>query len=201
MIRILLAEDQRMIRGALARLLDLEPDLVVVADVSSGDEVVPRALETRPDVALLDIQMPRLDGLAAAAALRRAMPACPVLILTTFTRPGYVRRAIEAGAAGFLAKDGPVEELADAVRRVVAGERVMDPALAVTALAAGPNPLSPREREVLATATHTSSVAEISRILHLSEGTVRNYLSAAIGKTGTRNRAEAARLADANGWL
>ena len=111
MIRILLAEDQRMIRGALARLLDLEPDLAVVADVSSGDEVVPRALETRPDVALLDIQMPRLDGLAAAAALRRAMPACPVLILTTFARPGYVRRALEAGAAGFLAKDGPVEEL------------------------------------------------------------------------------------------
>ncbi len=201
MIRILLAEDQRMIRGALARLLDLEPDLAVVADVSSGDEVVPRALETRPDVALLDIQMPRLDGLAAAAALRRAMPACPVLILTTFARPGYVRRALEAGAAGFLAKDGPVEELADAVRRVVAGERVMDPALAVTALAAGPNPLSPREREVLATATYTSSVAEISRILHLSEGTVRNYLSAAIGKTGARNRTEAARLADANGWL
>ncbi|HUX69837.1 MAG TPA: response regulator transcription factor [Cellulomonadaceae bacterium] len=201
MIRILLAEDQQMIRGALARLLDLETDLTVVAEASSGDEVVALALETRPDVALLDIQMPRLDGLAAAAALRRVMPGCPVLILTTFTRPGYVRRALEAGAAGFLAKDGPVVELADAVRRVVAGERVMDPALAVTALAAGPNPLSPREREVLATATYASSVADISRILYLSEGTVRNYLSAAIGKTGARNRTEAARIADANGWL
>jgi two-component system, NarL family, response regulator DesR len=200
-IRILLAEDQGMIRGALARLLDLEPDLEVVAQVPSGDRVVEAALASRPDVALLDIQMPGLDGLAAAAALREALPGCPVVILTTFGRPGYLRRAMQAGAVGFLVKDGPVEELATAIRRVLAGEHVLDPALAASALAAAPNPLSPRERDVLAASVDGAGVAEIARALHLSEGTVRNYLSAAIGKTGARNRTEAARTAGANGWL
>ena len=158
-------------------------------------------LRTAPDVALLDIQMPGMDGLAAAAALREALPGCPVLILTTFGRPGYLRRAMQAGAAGFLVKDGPVEELADAVRRVLAGEHVLDPALAAGALAAAPSPLSPRERDVLAAAADGSTVAAIAAQLHLSVGTVRNYLSAAIGKTSARNRVEAAHRAAANGWL
>jgi len=200
-IRILLAEDQGMVRGALARLLDLEPDLEVVAQVSSGDQVVPAALASRPDVALLDIQMPGLDGLSAAAALREALPGCPVLILTTFGQPGYLRRAMQAGAAGFLVKDGPIEDLATAIRRVLAGEHVLDPALAASALAAAPNPLSPRERDVLAAAGDGATIADIAGRLHLSEGTVRNYLSAAIGKTGSRNRTEAAHTAAANGWL
>ena len=201
MIRLLLAEDQGMIRGALARLLDLEPDFTVVAQVASGDEVIEAALRTEPDVALLDIQMPGLDGLTAAAALREALPGCPVVILTTFGRPGYLRRAMQAGAAGFLVKDGPIEELAAAIRRVVAGEHVLDPALAASALAASPSPLSPRERDVLAAAGDGATVAAIAAQLHLSEGTVRNYLSAAIGKTSTRNRIEAAHRAAANGWL
>jgi len=200
-IRLLLAEDQGMIRGALARLLDLEPDFTVVAQVASGDEVIEAALRTEPDVALLDIQMPGLDGLTAAAALREALPGCPVVILTTFGRPGYLRRAMQAGAAGFLVKDGPIEELAAAIRRVVAGEHVIDPALAASALAASPSPLSPRERDVLAAAGDGATVAAIAAQLHLSEGTVRNYLSAAIGKTSTRNRIEAAHRAAANGWL
>lgn len=201
MIRILLAEDQGMIRGALARLLDLEPDLEVVAQVGSGDQVVPFALQMLPDIALLDIQMPGLDGLTAATALRAALPACRVLILTTFGHPGYLRQAMQAGAAGFLVKDGPVEDLAVAIRRVIAGEHVLDPTLAATALSGPPNPLSARERDVLATAVDGAPVADIAARLHLSPGTVRNYLSAAIAKTGTRNRAEATHTATTNGWL
>jgi two-component system, NarL family, response regulator DesR len=200
-IRVLLAEDQGMMRGALALLLDLEPDLEVVAQVSSGDAIVPAALEARPDVALLDIEMPGGDGISAAAELRRRLPACRVLILTTFGRPGYLRRAMEAGASGFLVKDGPVESLAAAVRRVLAGERVVDPDLAAAALAAGPDPLTDRERDVLREAADGSTVADIASRLHLSESTVRNYLSAAITKTGTRNRIEAVRVARDNGWL
>ncbi|MFI6131227.1 DNA-binding response regulator [Micromonospora sp. NPDC051141] len=201
MIRLLLAEDQGMMRGALALLLNLEPDLEVVAEESTGAGAVAAARRTRPDVALLDIEMPDGTGLDAAAALRTEVPDCRVLILTTFGRPGYLRRAMEAGARGFLVKDGPVAELAAAVRRVLAGERVIDPALAAAALSAGPDPLTDRERAVLATAEDGATVADIAAELHLSESTVRNYLSAAIGKTGTRNRIEAARTARANGWL
>ena len=201
MIRILLAEDQGMVRGALATLLNLEPDLEVVAQVATGDQVVPTALRTEPDVALLDIEMPELDGLSAATALRTARPGCRVLILTTFGRPGYLRRAMDAGANGFLVKDGPVELLADAIRRVLRGEQVIDPALAVAALSAGRNPLSPRERDVLAAGADGSTAPDIARRLHLSEGTVRNYLSSAIQKTGARNRVEATRVATDNGWL
>ncbi|GIH52456.1 two component transcriptional regulator, LuxR family [Microbispora rosea] len=201
MIKVLLAEDQGMMRGALALLLNLEDDIEVVAQVGHGDEVVDTALRTRPDVALLDIEMPGRGGLDSAADLRERLPECAVLILTTFGRPGYLRRAMEAGARGFLVKDGPVEDLADAVRRVLRGERVIDPALAAAALSTGPSPLTDRERDVLATAADGSTISDISARLHLSESTVRNYLSSAIGKTGTRNRIEAARLARHNGWL
>ena len=200
-IRVLLAEDQGMMRGALALLLRLEPDIEVVAEVADGDSVVSTAVRERPDVALLDIEMPGIDGLTAAAELRRRLPGCKILILTTFGRPGYLRRAMEAGASGFLVKDGPVEELAAAIRRVLAGERVVDPALAAAALSAGPNPLTERERDVLAAAADGSTVADIAARLHLSESTVRNYLSAAIGKTGSRNRIEAVRVARQQGWL
>ncbi|MBB5870935.1 two-component system response regulator DesR [Allocatelliglobosispora scoriae] len=201
MIRVLLAEDQGMMRGALALLLNLEADIEVVAQVERGDEVVPAALAARPDVALLDIEMPGMSGLDAAALLRTALPSCRVLIVTTFGRPGYLRRAMDAGASGFLVKDGPVEELAAAIRRVLAGERVVDPALATAALAAGPNPLTDREREVLAAAADGSTIADIAARLHLSESTVRNYLSTVIGKTGARNRMEALQSARSQGWM
>ncbi|MFE9847327.1 response regulator [Streptomyces sp. NPDC005576] len=200
-VRVLLAEDQGMMRGALALLLGMEPDFDVVAQVGSGDEIVPAALASRPDVALLDIELPVRSGLDAAADLREQVPECRVLILTTFGRPGYLRRAMEAGAAGFLVKDGPVEELAGAIRKVLAGETVVDPALAAAALGAGPSPLTGRERDVLNAASGGATVADIARRLHLSESTVRNYLSSAIGKTGTRNRTEAARAARQQGWL
>ncbi len=200
-IKLLLAEDQGMMRGALALLLGLEDDFEIVAQLGNGDEIVPRALETRPDVALLDIELPGRSGLDAAAALREALPECQVLILTTFGRPGYLRRAMEAGAAGFLVKDGPVEELAVAIRRVLAGERVIDPGLAAAALSAGPNPLTQRERDVLSAAVDGATVADIAVKVHLSPATVRNYLSSAIGKTQTRNRMEAVRAARQNGWL
>ncbi|MEW2575331.1 response regulator transcription factor [Streptomyces syringium] len=200
-ISVLLAEDQGMMRGALALLLGLEDDIEIVAQVGDGDEILPQALATRPDIALLDIELPGRSGLDAAADLRERLPDCRVLILTTFGRPGYLRRAMEAGASGFLVKDGPVEELAAAIRRVLAGERVIDPALAAAALSAGPNPLTQRERDVLAAAVDGATVADIAARVHLSPATVRNYLSAAIGKTATRNRMEAVRAARQNGWL
>lgn len=200
-VRILLAEDQGMMRGALALLLGMEEDLEVVAQVGSGDEIVPAARAARADVALLDIELPGRSGLDAAAELRTACPDCRVVILTTFGRPGYLRRAMEAGAAGFLVKDGPVEELAGVVRRVLAGETVIDPALAAAALSAGPSPLTPREAQTLGAATDGATVADIALRLRLSESTVRNYLSSAIGKTGTRNRMEAVREARRRGWL
>jgi two-component system response regulator DesR len=199
--RVLLAEDQAMVRGALAALLALEADLEVVAEVGRGDQVLARALEARPDVALLDIEMPGLDGLSAAAQLRAGVPGCRVVILTTFGRPGYLRRAMEAGAVGFLLKDAPAAELADAIRRVARGQRVVDPALALAALSEGANPLSERERETLALAATSGTIADIAGRLGLSEGTVRNHLSAAIQKVGARNRAEAARIAAEKGWL
>lgn len=201
MIRVLLAEDQRMMREALATLLQMEPDIEVVAQVGGGDTAVAAALTHRPDVALLDIEMPDGSGLDAALALRDQVPGCQVMILTTFARPGYLRRAMEAGARGFLVKDAPMDELATAIRRTLAGEQVITPALAATALAAGPNPLTDRERDVLAAAIDGATVADIASQLHLSESTVRNYLSAAIGKTGARNRIEAANTARSHGWL
>lgn len=200
-VRVLLAEDQGMMRGALALLLGMEPDFEVVAQVGSGDEVVSAALEQRPDVALLDIEMPGLSGLEAAALLRDHLPGCRVVMVTTFGRPGYLRRAMDAGAAGFVVKDGPVEELAEAVRRVLRGETVIDPALAAAALSAGPNPLTGRERDALNASADGATVADIAVRLRLSESTVRNYLSAAIGKTSTRNRMEAVREARRQGWL
>ncbi|MFE3825519.1 response regulator [Streptomyces sp. NPDC059092] len=200
-VRVLLAEDQGMLRGALALLLGMEADMEVVAQVARGDAIVDAALTSRPDVALLDIELPGLSGLDAAAALRTEVPECRVLILTTFGRPGYLRRAMEAGAAGFLVKDGPVEELAAAIRRALTGETVIDPALAAAALSAGPSPLTARERDVLNASVDGATVADMARALRLSESTVRNYLSAAIGKTGTRNRMEAVRAARRQGWL
>ncbi|MFH9982987.1 response regulator [Streptomyces sp. NPDC017179] len=200
-IRLLLAEDQQMMRGALALLLGMEDDMEVVAQVSAGDAVADAALAHRPDVALLDIELPGMSGLDAAAELREQAPGCRVLILTTFGRPGYLRRAMEAGAGGFLVKDGPVEELAAAVRRVLAGETVVDPVLAAAALSAGPSPLTARECDVLRASAGGATVADVAAKLHLSESTVRNYLSAAIGKTGTRNRTEALREARRQGWL
>ena len=190
-----------MVRGALATLLSLEPDMEVAGQVGRGDEVVPAAERLRPDVALLDIEMPGLDGLDAAAALHQALPGCTIIVLTTFGRPGYLRRAMEAGASGFLVKDGPAEDLASAIRRALAGQRVIDPALAAAALSAGPTPLSPRERDVLVAAADGATIAAIATLLHLSEGTVRNYLSSAIQKTDARNRIEAVRSADQHGWL
>jgi two-component system response regulator DesR len=201
LIRILLAEDQAMVRGALASLLSLEDDIEVVAEVERGDRVLEAARERGPDVALLDIEMPGLDGLSAAAQLRTALPSCRTIVVTTFGRPGYLRRAMEAGASGFLLKDAPAAQLAEAIRRVAAGGRVVDPALALDALAEGTNPLSPREREVLAASTETATIAGLALRLSLSEGTVRNHLSAAIQKVGARNRAEAARIAEEKGWL
>lgn len=201
MIRVLLAEDQGMMRGALALLLNLEDDIEVVAQIGAGDRIIPEALAVRPDIALLDIELPGRSGLDAAAELRDTLPGCKVLILTTFGRPGYLRRAMEAGACGFLVKDGPVEDLATAIRRVLAGERVIDPALAAAALSSGPNPLTPREQDVLNAAADGATVADIAAKVHLSESTVRNYLSAAIGKTSARNRMEALRTARHNGWL
>jgi two-component system response regulator DesR len=200
-IRLLIADDQALVRGALAALLDLEPDLEVVSEVGRGDEVVEAVRATKPDVALLDVEMPGLDGIEAAAALRRAVPGVRVLMVTTFGRPGYLRRAMEAGAAGFVVKDTPAAQLADAVRRVHQGLRVVDPSLAAETLVAGTSPLTARESDVLRAAREGGTVADIARGLHLSEGTVRNHLSAAIGKTGARTRAEAARIAIDNGWL
>lgn len=200
-IRILLADDQALVRGALSALLDLEPDLEVVAEVGTGDAVLPAAREHRPDVALLDVEMPGMDGIAAAAVLHQELPDVRVLIVTTFGRPGFLRRALQAGASGFVVKDTPAAELADAVRRVHAGLRVVDPALATDSLIAGESPLTARETEVLQAARDGSSVAVIAGRLFLSEGTVRNHLSAAIGKTSAANRAEAVVVATDNGWL
>src|ERR671910_786200 len=200
-VRVLLAEDQAMVRGALSALLTLEEDVEIVAEASRGDEVVPATLDALPDVALLDIEMPGGDGLTAAAALKESLRSCRVVILTTFGRAGYLRRAMESGALGFLLKDAPASELATAIRRAIDGERVVDPGLAAAALSEGESPLTEREREVLAASTSGSTIGDLARELYLSEGTVRNYLSTAIKKLGTRNRAEAAHLAERKGWL
>jgi two-component system response regulator DesR len=200
-IRVLIAEDQAMVRGALASLLALEDDIEVVAEVERGDHVVAAARAERADVALLDIEMPGLDGIAAAGELARELPGTRMLILTTFGRPGYLRRALENGATGFLLKDAPADRLAEAVREIHAGRRVIDPGLAAAAIADGISPLTEREGDVLHAARKQATAAEIARELYLSEGTVRNYLSSAIRKLGARNRAEAVRIADEKGWL
>jgi two-component system, NarL family, response regulator DesR len=200
-IRLLLADDQELVRVALVALLALQPDFEVVSSVGRGDEVVAAAIESHPDVALLDIEMPGLDGLAAATVLAAEVPDCRVIILTTFGRAGYLRRAMESGAAGFVVKDAPAEALADAIRRVVRGERVIDPTLAAATLAAGDSPLTARERDVLIASRQGASVADIAARLYLSEGTVRNYVSSSISKTAGRNRMDALRIADERGWL
>ncbi len=200
-IRILVADDQALVRGALATLLDLEADIDVVAEVARGDEVVSAVEEHHPDVVLMDVDMPGLDGIAATADLRAVSPSTRVLVVTTFGRPGYLRRALQAGADGFVVKDTPARSLADAVRRVHAGMRVVDPALAADSLVSGESPLTGREADLLRAARGGGSISDIAKVVHLSEGTVRNHLSAAMGKTGGRNRADAARIADENGWL
>jgi two-component system response regulator DesR len=201
LIRVLLAEDQTMVRGALSSLLELEGDIEVVAQVGRGDEIVAAAERSLPDVALLDIELPGIDGLTAAALLRERLPAVRIIILTTFGRPGYLRRAMETGAIGYVLKDAPTETLAVAIRRAMEGKRTVDPTLAVSALSEGGNPLTSRERDVLAASREVATVAEIAEKLFLSEGTVRNHLSEAIQKLEAHNRAEAVRIAEQKGWL
>jgi two-component system response regulator DesR len=200
-IRVLLAEDQLMFRTAVRRLLELEGDIDVVAEVGRGDEVVAAALAARPDVAVVDIEMPARDGISAATDLRESLPSCRTLILTMYGRPGFVQRAMAVGVAGFVLKDAPVEALAAAIRRCAAGEDVIDPGLAARALRAGPCPLSPRENDILAGCAKGLSTAEIATRLWLSEGTVRNRISEILGKLGVRNRAEAVQIAREHGWL
>ena len=201
MIRVLVADDQALVRGALVALLQMEDDLDVVAEVARGDEVVDAAREHAVDVALLDVEMPGMDGLSAARAVTEALPACRVLMVTTFGRPGYLKQAMAAGASGFVVKDTPARQLADAVRRVHQGLRVVDPTLAAESLTQGDSPLTDREADVLQAARDGGTVADVAAALFLSEGTVRNHLSSAIGKTGARTRAEAVRVAVDNGWL
>jgi two-component system response regulator DesR len=200
-IRVLLAEDQQMFRTAVRRLLELEDDIEVVAEVARGDELVRAALSARPDVAVVDIEMPAQDGISAVSELRNILPDCRTLILTMFGRPGFVQRAIERGVSGFLLKDAPIEVLASAIRRCAAGETVVDPSLAARALRAGNSPLSTREREILAACADGLPTAELATRLWLSEGTVRNRVSEILGKLGARNRAEAVQIARERGWL
>jgi two-component system, NarL family, response regulator DesR len=200
-IRVLVAEDVRLLREALTTVLGLESDVEVVAAVSAGDRIVAAALEHRPDVAVLDIAMPGIDGLTAAAELHRQLPECRVLIMTGLGRPGNLRRALAAGVAGFVVKDAPSAELIDAVRRVAAGHRVIDPQLALAALEVPDNPLSPREAEVLKRHAAGADAAQIAADMFLSYGTVRNYLASAVTKLGARNRVDAARIAADAGWL
>jgi two-component system response regulator DesR len=190
-----------MVRGALATMLGLESDIEVVAEVGRGDEVLAAAQAAHPDVALLDVEMPGQDGIAAAAELLAALPSVRVLMVTTFGRPGYLRRAMQAGVSGFVVKDTPARQLAEMVRKVASGLRVIDPSLAAETLSSGDSPLTERETDVLSVARAGGTVADIARSLSLSEGTVRNYLSSAIGKTSARTRADAVRIAEQNGWL
>ena len=201
MIKLVLADDQALVRGALAALLNLEPDLEVVAEVGRGDEILDACRHHQADVAVLDVEMPGMDGIEATTLIKAALPATHVLIVTTFGRPGYLRRALRSGADGFLVKDTPAKQLADAVRRVHTGLRVVDPALAADSMATGESPLTSRETDVLRAAVGGDTIATIAGKLVLSEGTVRNHLSNAIGKTGASTRAEAARIATEYGWL
>ncbi|RKW70267.1 DNA-binding response regulator [Galactobacter caseinivorans] len=200
-IRLVLADDQAMVRGALGALLELEGDLEVVGEAGNGTEAVALAASLKPDVVLMDIQMPGVDGIEATRAVREGCPGTRVLIVTTFARPGYLRAALEAGASGFVVKDAPAEQLADAVRRVHAGLRVVDPALAEASLFDGANPLTEREQQVLRLTLDGRPVAGIAAEVFLSAGTVRNHLSSAIGKTGAENRSQAAQMARQKGWI
>jgi two-component system response regulator DesR len=200
-VRIMIAEDQTMVRQALVALLELEPDIEVVAQAATGDEALAMARKHGPDVAVLDIEMPGASGIEVAQRLQADRFAGKVVIVTTFDRPGYLRAAMAAGASGFLLKDAPAADLAAAIRQVAAGGRVVDPSLAAAALAQGDSPLTDREAEVLAAAAGHDAIADIAARLHLSNGTVRNHLSAAIQKLGARNRAEAVQLAQQKGWL
>lgn len=200
-IRLLLADDQDLVRGGLSALLNLEPDLSVVAEIGTGEELLSTIREHSPDVALVDIEMPGIDGIEAVREVTKEGLGTKCLIVTTFGRPGYLRRAMDAGAAGFVVKDTPADQLAEMVRRVHRGQRVVDPTLAADSLAGGHNPLTEREREVLKAAAGGGSVKQIAATLHLSQGTVRNHLSSAIGKTGAQNRHDAARQAQDSGWL
>ncbi len=201
MIRVVVADDQALVRGALAMVLDLESDIEVVGEASSGDELIAMAHREQPDIALVDVHMPDTDGLTAAARMRRELPDCRVVICTTFGRPGYLLRAMEAGAFGFIVKNSTPESLVAAVRKVAAGLRVVDPALAAESMMSGSNPLTERERQVLSCAADGVTVDRIARRLHLSNGTVRNHLSAVIGKTGASTRGEAFKIAEERGWL
>jgi two-component system, NarL family, response regulator DesR len=201
LIRVVVADDQALVRGALATMLDLEPDITVVAQAGNGEEVLSAAQQSRPDVVLMDVQMPGKDGLTTAEELHNVVPSCKILICTTFGRPGYLARAMACGASGFVVKDAPPEHLVDAVRRVHNGLRVVDPALAAESLTTGTNPLTEREHDVLRAAADGRTVAAVAKSLHLSEGTVRNHLSSVIGKTGARTRSEAVRIAEQRGWL
>jgi two-component system response regulator DesR len=200
-IRLVIADDQALVRGALVALLGLEPDIEVVAELGDGTRVADAVVEYSADVAMLDVEMPGVDGISAADAVRRAAPSCRVLMVTTFGRPGYLKRAMQAGASGFVVKDTPARQLAEAVRRVHRGLRVVDPALAAESLTSGDSPLTLRETDVLRAAAAGGTVADIAKAATLSEGTVRNYLSASMAKTGGRTRAEAERIAADNGWL
>jgi two-component system response regulator DesR len=200
-IRLLIADDQALVRGALGALLELEADLTVIGMASDGAEALRLAEELRPDVCLMDVQMPGMDGVEATRRIREASPQTRILVVTTFARPGYLRSALDAGASGFIVKDTPAEQLAEAVRRVHAGLRVLDPVLAADSLFEGANPLSDRERQVLRLAADGRSAADIAAEVFLSAGTVRNHLSAAIGKTGAANRAQAVRIALDKGWI
>ena len=198
-IRLVLADDQAMIRGALGALLDLEDDLQVVGEAADGAAAIDTVAELRPDVCLVDIQMPGIDGIEATEQIIAANPQTRVLIVTTFARPGYLKAALAAGASGFVVKDAPPAQLVDAVRRVHAGMRVVDPALAEATLFEGTNPLTEREQQVLSLSADGRPVAAIAAAVFLSPGTVRNHLSSAIGKTGAENRAQAARIAGDKG--
>ncbi|MFI5807647.1 DNA-binding response regulator [Streptomyces sp. NPDC051561] len=201
MVNILLAEDVHMIRGALVALLHLEPDLKVVSTVDRGDLIVQAALESRPDVAVIDHDLPGTDGLTAAMELHERLPECRTLILTSLGRPGILRRALLAQVHGFLLKDSPPDQLATAVRNVAAGKRVVDPQLALSAWDSPDIPLSPREVEVLRLAARGADTSEIAGCLYLSTGTVRNYLTAIVTKLGARSRIDAVRIAEDAGWI
>jgi two-component system, NarL family, response regulator DesR len=200
-IRVLIAEDMHLIRGALVALLSLEPDMEVVAELERGDEIIPTAERVRPDVAVVDIDLPGLDGLTAAARLHQAVPECRTLVLTGLSQPGNLLRALEAHVRGFIVKDAPADSLADGIRKVAAGQRVIDPDLVAAALETGATPLTGRESDVLRAAEDGITTTEIASRLSLSPATVRNYLSNAITKTGGRNRIDAIRIARDAGWI
>lgn len=200
-VKVLLAEDVAMVRGALVALIELEPDLKVVAAVRSGDDILPSAQEHQPDIAIIDADLPGIDGVSAAAQLHEKLPSCRTLILTNLGRAGMVRRALVANVSGYMVKDAPPEQLATAIREIVAGRSFIDPHLVVSAWDSAQNPLSPREHEVLRRAAEGSEPSEIAAALHLSVGTVRNYLTAIVTKLNARNRVDAIKTAYDAGWL